>query len=199
MRSLVLPLLLAAAVGGLVWNQYRESGHERALGLIASEIAGRPVGVACQGLPTELVDVGWTAGEVRFDETGRPSDETRLDRQVCRDLARFREALSAPELACVLRGDPCERRAAELAYAPGLLAHEAWHLRGVVDEARTECYALQSTALVAERLGAAPEQAAAVAAWSYARVYPGLPARYRTGLCRDGGPLDLRPGSPAFP
>ena len=33
------------------------------------------------------------------------------------------------------------------------LAHESFHLRGIQSEAITECYALQNTAFVAERLG----------------------------------------------
>lgn len=185
MRLAAIGLCFVILVTGLAWNQYREDGRERALAAVAGEIAGRPVKVRCQGLPSELLDIGWTAGEVYFAADGRPTDETRLKRGACGDLDRFRED--------PYTSDPDAR------YAVHILAHEAWHLRGVVDEATTECYALQTTALVARRLGAPPTEAQALAVWNLLAAYPMLPASYRRGDCRNGGPFDLRPTSPVWP
>jgi len=185
MRLLAVAFGFVVLVAALVWNQYREDGRERARAAVAGEIAGRPVKVRCQGFPSELLDIGWTAGEVDFAADGRPTDKTRLKRGVCGDLDRFRGNPAT--------SDPDAR------YAVHILAHEAWHLRGVVDEATTECYALQSTALVAGRLGASPGEARALAVWNLLEAYPLLPASYRRGDCRDGGPFDLRPDSAVWP
>jgi hypothetical protein len=191
--------LLLALVALAVWNQHRTDGHERRLGEIASEIAQRPVAVHCQGLPSALVDITNLAGEVQFDHEGTPADETTLKRDVCRDLKRFASARSAPSFECVMRVEPCEREVGKIAYAVHVFTHEAWHLRGVMDEAATECYALQTTALTAERMGATPGQARALAAWNLRHAYPNLPSQYHSAECRDGGALDLRPGTAQWP
>ncbi len=131
---LVVVSLFAAAV----WNQHRTNAHERRLGEIASEIAGRPVAINCQGLPSALIDVTSLAGEVMFDHEGRPADEATLKRDVCRDLIRFVPVRSAPSFDCVLRLEPCERPVGKIAYAVHVFTHEAWHLRGVMNEAQTD-------------------------------------------------------------
>jgi hypothetical protein len=193
---------LAAAVfvvAGVAWHQYREDEHERALAAVASEIAARPVSVRCQGFFQQLLDVGWTAGEVHFDAAGRPVDETRLDRDVCANLERYPEERTKSSFACVHVARPCDRSTSMVAYSLHLLAHESWHLRGVTDEAQTECYALQTTALVAQRFGASPEHAQMLALWNLKEAYPQLPQRYRTGACVDGGQLDLRPADAVWP
>jgi hypothetical protein len=43
------------------------------------------------------------------------------------------------------------------------LAHESWHLRGILNGARTQCYAVQTTEAVARSLGVAAVDARAVA------------------------------------
>ena len=195
----VVALLLILLPGLAIWNQHRTNGHERALGAIASEIAKRPVAIHCQGLPSALVDITNLAGEVVFDHAGAPPDEATLKRDVCRDLKRFPNARSAPSFDCVLRVAPCERAVGKIAYAVHVFTHEAWHLRGYADEAKAECFALQTTAFTAERLGATPEEARALARWNLQHAYPHLPSQYQSSECRDGGALDMRPRISAWP
>ncbi len=91
----------------------------------------------------------------------------------------------------------------EASFAITVLAHEAVHLRGVRDEAETECFALQEGVELARRLGLAAttagelmqaQQARDLSDVTVARLDYRLPAG-----CRDGGPLDLRPDDPTFP
>jgi hypothetical protein len=192
-------VFLIALAGVAWWNQHRTNGHERTLGRIASEIAGRPVAVNCQGLPSALVDISPRAGEVMFNEDGTPPDEATLKRDTCRYLERFEDARSAPSFECVRRVEPCDPSTRKIVAAVRVLAHEAWHLRGVTSEAETECYALQTTALAARRLGATPEEARAVALWNTRQVYPYLPSYYQSSECRDGGSLDLHRGTTDWP
>ena len=81
----------------------------------------------------------------------------------------------------------------EAAIAVNVLSHESWHLAGVRDEAAAQCYALQTNADTAMRLGAGPDDARAIAAFIQREVQPVLPADYRSSDCFEGGPLDLRP------
>jgi hypothetical protein len=83
-----------------------------------------------------------------------------------------------------------------------VLAHEAWHLNGVRDEATTECYALQSGVDLGERLGMARSTARRLMQQQLVenRGRSVSSAEYRvTSDCRDGGRLDLHPDRAEFP
>ena len=197
MRYFAVFLIALVAAGW--WNQHRTNGHERSLGRIASEIAGTPVEIHCQGLPSSLIDISNLAGEVRYNADGTPPDEATLKRDTCRDLKRFASVRAAASFECVRRAAPCERSTAKTAAAVRVLAHEAWHLQGVTDEAETECYALQTTAFTAQRMGATADEAHAITLWNIRHVYPYLPSEYRTSACRAGGSFDLRRGMTNWP
>jgi hypothetical protein len=102
-------------------------------------------------------------------------------------------------LACAERsGAACGTEVEELALAVDVLAHESWHLAGVIDEAVTECRAVQTIAWTAVQLGATEPQGRALARAYLETGYPRLPERYRSGACADGGELDLRPDDGAW-
>ncbi|MGE5689466.1 MAG: hypothetical protein ACM33B_02815 [Pseudomonadota bacterium] len=200
MKTVALATALAAAVAAALVVQHRAAVRDAAAyARVASEIARRDVGVHCQGRLAALFDVGGDAGTVAFDADGRPADETRLTRETCSGLRAFARDPGTRRLDCVRRARPCTREAFQLVQAVHTLSHESWHLAGVRDEAETECYALQSTDLVAVRLGADLATARALAVYALERLYPSLPDRYRRGDCVDGGPLDLVPSSGSFP
>jgi hypothetical protein len=86
--------------------------------------------------------------------------------------------------------------------AIAVLAHEAWHLRGVGDEATTECYALQSGVALGERLGLDEGRARQLMRQQLTEnaLRGAQSIEYRvTSDCRDGGRLDLDPGGSGFP
>jgi hypothetical protein len=183
-KRLAFLVAIAALAAGVFVFRHAKAETERRLAAIAGEVAQRDVAVHCQGPVGAALAVGAEAGSVRFDAAGRPGDEANLDRSVCESLERFRDDGEATFAAV---------------QAIHTLAHESWHLAGIRGEAQTECYALQTTALVAERLGADPAAAQAIAVDALGRLYPALPADYRADDCRDGGPLDLRPASSVWP
>jgi hypothetical protein len=90
----------------------------------------------------------------------------------------------------------------QTARAIAVLAHEAWHLRGESDEGVTNCYAFQSGVALGVRLGLSERTAARmmrqqlVDNGTFARSAPEylVPSE-----CRDGGRLDLSPGTSRFP
>ena len=179
-----LAALVAAVVALGAFNSFRVSTDERRLGEVASAIAGRDVSVRCQGFFSELIDVAWRGGSVQFDASGEPADSAFLTRARCRALARLAD------------GD--EHTVAEAARGVETLAHEAYHLRGEVNEAVTQCYGLQTMKFAARKLGATPGEAVTLARYSWAS-YDDLPDEYRTSECRDGAALDLRPQTSEWP
>ena len=162
--------------------------------MIASELAGRPVHVHCPTFLGGLVDTHGEAGRVHFDQSGRPADHTELAPETCKALRH----LDRVDFRCIAR-DNCGYSQFQAAWAAHTLAHESFHLRGFGEEGVAECYALQNTAFVAERLGVAPDEAKQLQAWVYAKGYPNEPEEYHSSKCYAGGPLDLRRQDAVFP
>lgn len=179
------------------WHALRRAENENRLALVASEIALREVDVSCPGFWTRLVEVTPNAGWVDFDEHGRPSGEASLSAATCRSLERVWRGKQGT-FGCLLAGG-CDRET--LAAVSGIvtLAHESWHLRGIVDEARTQCYAVQTTQDVALALGIAPHDAQLIAARVALDDALAPRGEYHSPACRPGGAYDLRPETTVWP
>ena len=83
-----------------------------------------------------------------------------------------------------------------------VVAHESYHLWGAQEEAKAECYGLQSIFYVATQLGASLEQAKELGRlyWSSLyRVHGTQWPKYYSPDCRNGGRLDLRPRDGRWP
>ncbi|MDQ5821088.1 MAG: hypothetical protein M3540_06590 [Actinomycetota bacterium] len=196
---LVLLVLVAALAGLFVFHKHTKAAEESRLGAIASEIAGRPVSIHCQGAVGEALDVTTEAGSVDFDAGGVPADVARIKRKVCHRLEAFMEERKSPKYACLDTPFRCDASVVNAAIALDVLAHESWHLAGERNESATECYAQQTVGFVATKLGSDDVQARGLARLVHLVVYPRMPEEYRGGDCRDGGRLDLRPYSSAWP
>jgi hypothetical protein len=195
--KLAIVVLVVCGVGFVLHE--RKSALESHLSQIATQLGHRHVHVHCQSFAGNLVDVGPEAGTVQFDQSGIPSDTTNLKRPICAALDRFPHDVASADFACVYTNADCPQKIWEDVLAVHTLAHETWHLHGIQDEAKTECYALQTTAQAAQLFGASPAAAQATAKYAYARFYPNLPDEYRQAPCGNGGPLDLRPTDPNWP
>ena len=195
MRLIAAGLLIVGALAavGFAHREQRVREQDR-LAAVAGDLAGRRVDVRCPGFLGSLVNVRTEGGSVQFDGNGRPADSTTLSPETCKSLRRIDHF----DFSCIASGD-CTFKQFRAAWALHTLAHESFHLRGIASEAMTECYALQNTAFVAERLGVDGATAQSLQRWVYVRGYPNEPDEYRSDQCRDGGELDLRPGSPGFP
>jgi len=194
-RLLAAFLLVVGALAAVGFARHEDRiRQQNRLAVIASQLAGRDVGVHCPSFLGALVDIHGEAGRVQFDASGRPADHTDLSPETCKALRH----LDRVDFTCLARGD-CGFSQFQAAWAAHTLAHESFHLRGFSDEGVTECYALQNTAFVAEQLGVATEQARRLQALVYEKGYPNEPEEYHSSKCYDGGPLDLRPQSTVFP
>lgn len=190
---------IVAAVVFLVSDRNTMLDTEQWLSAIAADIAQRSVTVDCKGLVADAVDVSGDEGTVEFDAAGNPADSTVLKRNVCTTLASFPADRLNPRFACIYEVGTCSQPVIESIEAIHTLAHEAWHLRGIKDERITTCYAIQTTAWTAERLGADSPQAHAIARYFARERYPKLRPSYQAGDCRDGGRYDLNRGSHHWP
>jgi hypothetical protein len=149
----------------------------------ASRIAGKPVTIRCDdageyvGAVQHADGVAVVGGELAYLAPAR-----------CHDLYRL-----------AFEG---ETRSSQTARALAVLAHEAWHLRGVRDEGATECYALQSGVELGRRLGLSDDSAQRLMRQQLAEnsLRTGGSLEYRVPPdCRDGGRLDLDPSTKSFP
>ena len=192
----VLMLVVAVVLFFYAYRVDREAGWSSVSGIEqaraekrftaeAARIAGKDVRVYCDDAYS-FTGVGSDAAGVAFI----PRALAYLEPTICRSLYRiaFQGKLGARD---------------EAALAITVLAHEATHLRGIQDEAETECYALQEGVSLGSRLGLDAETARALmeaqrardlSDASVARLDYRLPAE-----CRNGGTLDLRPNDPQFP
>ena len=149
----------------------------------ASRVAGKPVTIRCD-------ESGNYVGAVQHADgvAAVGGDLAYLTPDRCLDLYRL-----------AFKG---EVRFNQTGRALAVLAHEAWHLRGVSDEGATECYALQTGVDLGERLGLSTDRAERMMRQQLVentlrgRASP----EYRIPPdCRDGGGLDLNPERGRFP
>ena len=193
-RRLLAGLALIAALAAVVWFVDNRSGWDgldadtRAeaadrFSAEASRIAGHPASIRCD-------ESGDYVGAVQHADgvAAVGGDLAYLTPTRCLDLYRlaYRDEVSFSQTARSI----------------AVLAHEAWHLRGVHDEARTECYALQSGVELGRRLGLSEETARRMMRQQLAEnaLRSGGSAEYRvTAECRNGGALDLSPRTSRFP
>ena len=207
MRALAVVVAVPLALIG--WQWWSDHSVERMLSPVASKVAGRQVVVDCQSLWANLVDALPRHGEVRFDANGVPEARIFLTHQTCDRLQAFADNSRHGELDClrsldwskptplVPRSD-CYDRSAPTVYALMTLAHEAYHTAGEMNEAVTNCYAIQAMAFVSVRLGAGRDEASLVA-HAMAALEPLQSGGYGTDRCRAGTELDLHPETRAFP
>lgn len=164
-------------LGLLVWAQVQHHRLENRLGKVATELAGRPTQVNCETfLESWIPKYIWAEGYVFH---GSPT--LFLRHGVCR---RLTEVMDAPE--------PQNRFHST---AVVTLAHEAMHVRGTINEAQTECAAIQRAARTAMLLGV-PEALAHELARAYWEVQY-LQIRQASAIspyysieCRSKGVLD---------
>jgi hypothetical protein len=168
------------------WNAVGADARAEATELFsdeASRIAEKPVTIVCD-------EAGDYVGAVQHADGAAAvgDDLAYLAPERCLDLYRL-----------AFEGDV---RGSQTARALAVLAHEAWHLRGVRDEGTTECYALQSGVEIGRRLGLSERTARRLMRQQLAENElrgAGALEYVVPPECRDGGRLDLNPGSDRFP
>ena len=193
LRPLLIGLGVIAALAAVVWiagprgwdglDDDAKAEATARFSAEASRIVGRRVEIRCDESRRIVGAVQHADGVA---EVG--GDLAYLTPERCHDL--YRQAFEG--------GGPFSQTARAVA----VLAHEAWHLRGERNEGRTECFALQSGVGLARRLGASDDTARRMMRQQLAENAlrgRGDQEYLVPPECRDGGELDLDPGSSRFP
>jgi len=111
------------------------------------------------------------------------ADPTRYDPTLCND-------------------DSCLKTDETASLALATVSHESYHVLGYRNEARVECYGMQSIWFVATSLGASVAEGQRIAQFYWTHIYAereeSTPT-YWSAECRDGGKYDLRPHSSGWP
>ncbi len=181
-----LALIFWVVEGRTGWNGLDENTRAEAAARFSEEaslVAGKPVTIRCD-------EAGEHVGAVQHADGVAVvgGDLAYLTPERCLDLYRL-----------AFKG---EVRFNNGARAVAVLAHEAWHLRGVSDEGITECYALQSGVDLGQRLGVSDDTARRMMRRQLAEnsLRSGSSAPYRVPAdCRDGGRYDLNADIARFP
>jgi hypothetical protein len=150
----------------------------------AARVAGKPVRVRCD---TSGRIVGGVQHADGVAVVG--GDLAYLTPELCFALHRLVSDGDVPSFSRTAR-------------AIAVLAHEAWHLRGVRDEGVTECYALQSGVRVGRRLGLDEDEARRMMRSQLVanQLHRGGSSEYVVPSdCTNRGRLDLRPSLDLFP
>jgi len=161
-RIRVITLLVACVV--FTGNEWRWHHFESELADAAKPVlAGRDAGFVCERLTRNFFSSTGHVGHVWFDAEGNPDDSAFLSMQTCSSLRAFRGGERTDQQAIV---------------AAHTLAHEAAHLRGIMNEAEAECLAVRLDHEVMTRLGASDDEATRAVEFYRTQVYPRLPGEY---------------------
>lgn len=162
-----------------VAHHQRQQLATEALGVL-SDVEGASAN--CERLSEELFNASQFQGYVYYDG----SNVAHLRRTVCHDLWDYAHGGQA---------HPTEGQI----IAVHIVAHETMHINGIKSEAVAECRAVQLNHLVAEALGATPEEARTLQRRYYVDYYPHQQDDYVSGECAEGGELDINPDRTEFP
>ena len=179
---IVLPLV------ALGWTERQWISAEQHFSAVVRTLQPLAPGVHCQRLGESFTANAWELGHVMFED-GVPTGPAVLSYQACQDLTSYWRSSSQE------KSNPTR----EQIIAVHVLSHEAVHLNGIMNEALTECSAMQRDAAVAQRLGATPAQGRVLAERYAGAIYPMMPSDYVTKDCVKDGPLDKTPGDGIWP
>lgn len=173
------------------------SPDERLAESVAQRLTRKPALARCANAHLKRGELGITP----FVD-GKPVGYFIMAPDTCAWLAAFRVDPAAYDpRRC--RGAGCLDKVGDVVQALETISHESYHLLGYRNEATAECYGLQSLWYAAVKLGATADLGEALAALYAREMYPtrrtGSHPGYWSAECRDGGKLDLRPASRAWP
>lgn len=147
---------------------------------VLSDVEG--ISADCERLTEELFNLSQYQGYVYYDG----SNVAHLRRNICHDLWNYAHGGQA---------NPTEGQI----LAVHVVGHEAMHINDIRGEAIAECTAVQLNHLIAEELGAIPEEARELQRRYFEEYYPRQRDEYVSGECREGGDLDIYPDRTEFP
>jgi len=194
LRRFAVGLGVIAALVAVIWVVQRTTGWD--------SLAGETRAKAVARFSAEASRIAEKSVEIRCDEARDYVGAVQHVDGVA--VVGGRLAILTPEICDDLYrlAFEDEARGSRTGRALAVLAHEAWHLRGVRDEGATECYALQSGVELGQRLGLSADTARQLMRQQLTEnALRGVGSlEYRIpSECRDRGRFDLDLGDTRFP
>jgi hypothetical protein len=170
---------------------------ERIAEAVAQRLTRRPAVVRCANAHLQPGELGVTPFV-----NNKPMGYFIMAPETCAMLAAFRSDPAAYDpRRCT--DSPCLQTVGLAVEALETISHESYHLLGYRNEATAECYGMQSLWYSAVKLGATADLGETLASLYAKAMYPSRRTsahpEYWSAQCRDGGKLDLRPASHAWP
>jgi hypothetical protein len=163
------------ALGALLWPQVRARQVERKVAPLVQGLAERDVSARC---PRYITAIFTNVGSVSLDANGNPIDRTDLTGPICDALRHFYTDAGRAEMQCLVTDGRCRDSARETVIALSVVAHEAMHLRGVLDEGAAECASIGAGERTAELTGLTPEQGRMIGYLHLRALNPSTPPEY---------------------
>lgn len=188
--------IFLVALAMLLIPQYKARQTEAKIQPLVAAVAERDAGARCPRYITTMFSV---AGSVAFDENGQASDRTDLTAPVCEGAKFAFTPQGRQELQCLATDGACSEQAIAAIVALNVIAHEAIHLRGELDESRAECSSIGEGERIARVVGLSPDQGRMIAWVHYKGMNRSTPEQYRVhpSWCAPAAALDQRPPGPS--
>lgn len=167
--------IFLVALGALVWPQYRARAVEAKVKPLVQALSQRDASARC---PRYITAIFTNVGSVRLDANGNPADRTDLTGPICDALRHLYTDEGRAELECLVTDGRCPESARRSVIALSVVAHEAMHLRGILDEAAAECSSIAEGQRSGELAGLSPEQGRMIGYLHLMALNPSTPAEY---------------------
>ncbi len=163
------------ALGALLWPQYRARQVEGKVAPLVMGLAQRDATARC---PRYITAIFTNVGSVSLDADGNPVDRTDLTGPICDALRHFYTPQGRSEMQCLVTDGRCSENARRTVIALSVVAHEAMHLRGVLDEGAAECSSIGAGQRTGELVGLSAEQGRMIGYLHLMALNPSTPTEY---------------------
>ncbi len=191
--AFVMLAVFLAALTALVWPQYRARAVEARVKPLVQALAQRDASARC---PRYVTAIFTNVGSVSLDANGNPADRTDLTGPICDALRHLYTDEGRAEMQCLVTDGRCPESARRSVVALAVVAHEAMHLRGILDEAAAECASIGEGQRSGELVGLSAEQGRMIGYLHLKALNPSTPHQYAVSPANCDAARDLMANPP---
>lgn len=188
--------IFLVALGALLYPQYRARVVEHKANPMVAALANRPATARC---PRYITSIFTNVGSVQLDANGAPTDRTDLTGPICEGVRRLFTPEGRAEMRCLVTDGRCPDTALRSVVAINVIAHEAMHLKGTLDEREAECQSIGESQRASELAGSTPEEGRMVGYVHLAAMNPNSPEQYVVSTQNCAAAADFEANPPGTP
>lgn len=167
--------IFLVALAALLYPQYKARTVEAKVKPLVAGLSQRATGARC---PRYITAIFTNVGSVSLDSSGNPSDRTDLTGPICDALRHLYTDAGRAEMRCLVTDGRCSDAAVRSVIALSVVAHEAMHLRGILDEDAAECASIGEGENSGRLAGLSAEQGRMVGYLHLVALNPNTPEGY---------------------